>query len=227
MAAHRVERRPRCLAAAEVCSTDGDHPGVIWSRMPPLTDSHQPVTDDQIRAAHVGEAEPLNGRIVLVDYDPGWPALFEREAARIRAVVAAALHIEHVGSTSVPGLPAKPILDIVLLVTDSADEASYLPALEAAGYRLHIRESDWYEHRMFKGPDTDINLHTFSAGCPEVDRMLIFRDWLRVNPADRHLYARTKSTLAQKEWTFVQHYADAKSAVIHEIMMRARRHGSR
>jgi GrpB-like predicted nucleotidyltransferase (UPF0157 family) len=191
-----------------------------------LTDSHQPLTDDQIRAAHVGEVEPLNGRILLVDYDPGWAELFEREAARIRAAVAKTLQIEHVGSTSVPGLPAKPILDIVLLVTDSADEASYLPALEAAGYRLHIRESDWYEHRMFKGPDTDINLHTFSAGCPEVDRMLIFRDWLRANPADRQLYARTKSALARKEWTFVQHYADAKSAVIEEIMTRARRHGS-
>jgi len=192
-----------------------------------LTDRHTPLTDEQIRAAHVGEVQPLNGRILLVDYDPRWAELFQREAARIRAVLAEALHIEHVGSTSVPGLPAKPILDIVLVVTDSADEAAYLPALESTGYRLHIRESDWYEHRMFKGPDTDINLHTFSAGCPEVDRMLMFRDWLRVNPADRQLYARTKSALAQKEWTFLQHYADAKSAVIDDIMTRARRHRSR
>ena len=186
-----------------------------------------PLTDEQIRAAHVGEVQPVNGRILLVDYDPRWAELFQREAARIRAVLAEALHIEHVGSTSVPGLPAKPILDIVLVVTDAADEAAYLPALESTGYRLHIRESDWYEHRMFKGPDTDINLHTFSEGCPEVDRMLTFRDWLRVNPADRQLYARTKSDLAQKEWTFVQHYADAKSAVIDDIMTRARRLRSR
>ena len=191
-----------------------------------MTDRHMPLTDEQIRAAHVGEVEPLNGRILLVDYDPQWGELFEREDARIRAVLAEALRIEHVGSTSVPGLPAKPILDIVLVVTDSADEAAYLPALESTGYRLHIRESDWYEHRMFKGPDTDINLHTFSAGCPEVDRMLMFRDWLRVNAADRELYARTKSALAQKEWTFVQHYADAKSAVVDDIMTRARRHRS-
>jgi GrpB-like predicted nucleotidyltransferase (UPF0157 family) len=186
-----------------------------------------PPTDEQIRAAHVGEVEPLNGRILLVDYDPGWAEVFERETARIRAVLAAALQIEHVGSTSVPGLPAKPIVDIVLVVTDSADEAAYLPALESTGYGLHIRESDWYEHRMFKGPETDINLHTFSAGCPEVDRMLMFRDWLRVNAADRQVYARTKSALARKEWTYVQHYADAKSAVIDEIMTRARRHSSR
>jgi GrpB-like predicted nucleotidyltransferase (UPF0157 family) len=192
-----------------------------------LTDRRMPLTDEQICAAHVGEVKPLNARILLVDYDPRWAELFEREAARIRTVLAEALQIEHVGSTSVPGLPAKPILDIVLVVTDSADEAAYLPALESTGYRLHIRESEWYEHRMFKGPDTDINLHTFSAGCPEVDRMLMFRDWLRVNPGDRQLYARTKSALAQKEWTFVQHYADAKSAVIDDIMTRARRHMSR
>jgi GrpB-like predicted nucleotidyltransferase (UPF0157 family) len=186
-----------------------------------------PLTDEQIRAAHVGQVKPLNGRILLVDYDPRWAELFEREAARIRAVLAEALQIEHVGSTSVPDLPAKPILDIVLVVTDSADEAAYLPALESTGYRLHIREFDWYEHRLFKGPETAVNLHTFSAGCPEVDRMLMFRDWLRVNPADRQLYARTKSALAEKKWTFVQHYADAKSAVIDDIMTRARRHRSR
>ena len=208
-------------------STLGDNPGVIWCRSHSLTDRHMPLTDEQIRAAHVGEVEPLNGRILLVDHDPRWAELFAREAARIRAVLAEALQIEHVGSTSVPGLPAKPILDIVLVVTDSADEAAYVPALESTGYRLHIRESDWYEHRMFKGPDTDVNLHTFSPGCPEVDRMLMFRNWLRVNPADRQLYARTKSALAQKEWTFVQQYADAKSAVIDEIMTRARRHRSR
>ena len=188
-----------------------------------MTDRHMPRSDEQVRAVHVGEVRPLNGRILLVDHDPRWAELFEREAARIRAVLAEALRIEHVGSTSVPGLAAKPILDIVLVVTDSADEAAYSPALASTGYRLHIRESDWYEHRMFKGPDTDINLHTFSAGCPEVDRMLMFRDWLRVNHTDRQLYARTKLALAQREWRFLQNYADAKSAVIDGILARARR----
>jgi GrpB-like predicted nucleotidyltransferase (UPF0157 family) len=149
--------------------------------------------------------------------------VYEREAARIRSVLAErALRIEHVGSTSVPGLPAKPVIDIVLVVTDSADETAYIPALTATGYRLHVREADWYEHRMLKGPDTDINLHTFSAGCPEIDRMLMFRGWLRINPADRQLYARTKLALAQREWMFVQNYADAKSAVIEDIIARAR-----
>jgi GrpB-like predicted nucleotidyltransferase (UPF0157 family)/GNAT superfamily N-acetyltransferase len=187
------------------------------------TDSHRPLTEEQIRAAHVGEAEPLGGRVVIVDYDPQWAELFEREAVRIRVVLAErALRIEHVGSTSVPGLPAKPVIDMVLVVTDSADERAYVPVLAATGYRLHVREAHWYEHRMFKGPDTDINLHTFSAGCPEIDRMLMFRDWLRVNPADRQLYARTKLALAQREWTFVQNYADAKTAVIDGIIARAR-----
>ena len=174
-------------------------------------DARRPLTDDEIRTAHVGEVRPLHGHVRIVDYDSQWVDLFEREAARIRSVLAgSALRIEHVGSTAVPGLAAKPIIDIVLVVTDSADETAYVPLLEAAGYRLHIREADWYEHRMFKGPDTDINLHTFSAGCLEVDRMLAFRDWLRVSPADRQLYARTKLDLAQKQWTFTQNYADAR-----------------
>jgi GrpB-like predicted nucleotidyltransferase (UPF0157 family)/GNAT superfamily N-acetyltransferase len=187
------------------------------------TGNRRPLTEEQIRAAHVQEVKPLRGRVVVVDYDPEWAELFEREAARIRVVLAGrALSIEHVGSTSVPGLPAKPVIDIVLVVTDSADETAYVPVLTAAGYRLRVREAEWYEHRMFKGPDTDINLHTFSAGCPEIDRMLMFRDWLRANPTDRQLYARTKFDLAQREWTFIQNYADAKSAVIDGIMARVR-----
>jgi GrpB-like predicted nucleotidyltransferase (UPF0157 family)/GNAT superfamily N-acetyltransferase len=186
-----------------------------------------PLTEEEIRAAHVETVQPLNGRVPIVDYDPQWAELFAREAARLRAVLGErALRIEHVGSTSVIGLPAKPIIDIVLVISDSADEAAYLPELVAAGYRLDIREADWYEHRMFKGPDTDINLHTFSAGCPEIDRMLMFRDWLRANPTDRQLYARTKLDLARREWTFVQNYADAKSGVIANIMARAGRERS-
>jgi GrpB-like predicted nucleotidyltransferase (UPF0157 family) len=164
----------------------------------------------------------LAGRILIVDYDPQWPELFEREADRIRAVLGCgALRIEHTGSTSVPGLAAKPIIDMCLIVTDSADEDTYAPALGAAGYVLRIRETNWYEHRMFNGPDTDINLHVFSAGCPEIDRILVFRDWLRNNAADRDLYARAKLALARKEWTHVQDYADAKTVVIDEIIGRA------
>ena len=158
-----------------------------------------------------------------MDYDRHWPELFAREADRIRSVLGSrVLRMEHVGSTSVPGLAAKRVIDLLLAVADSGEEHAYAPALEAAGYVLQIREPDWYQHRMFKGPDTDINLHVFSSGCPEIDRMLMFRDWLRCDAADRDLYARTKLALARQEWKDVQNYADAKTVVIEEIMARVR-----
>jgi GrpB-like predicted nucleotidyltransferase (UPF0157 family) len=186
-------------------------------------DDRAPLSEEQIRAYTIGELKPLSDRIHIVDYDPRWPELFEREAERIRRVLGRrALRTEHAGSTSVPGLAAKPIIDILLVVADSSDEAAYVPALESAGYVLRIRETEWYEHRMFKGPDADINLHVFSQGCPEIDRILTFRDWLRTNPGDRDLYARTKLALARQEWKYLQNYADAKTAVIEEILARAR-----
>lgn len=135
------------------------------------------------------------------------------------------LLLEHAGSTSVPGLAAKPVFDIVLVVADSADESAYAPALESAGYVLRIREPDWFQHRMFKGQDPETNLHVFSEGCSEIDRTLLFRDWLRSNPADRDLYERTKRALAAEEWEHIQNYADAKTAVIGEIIARARASG--
>ena len=122
-----------------------------------------------------------------------------------------------------PGLAAKPIIDIVLTVADSDDEAAYVPALETAGFVLRIREPDWFGHRLLKGPDTDTNVHVFSAGCPEVRRMLAFRDHLRLDDADRELYERTKRKLAARRWRYVQHYANAKSEVVAEIMIRAER----
>lgn len=130
------------------------------------------------------------------------------------------LLLEHAGSTSVPGLSAKPIIDIVLALAESADEAGYAPLLEAAGYVLHVREPDWHEHRLFKGPDTDINLHVFSHGCREIERMLMFRDHLRADAVDRELYERTKVELSARTWKYTQHYADAKSAVVEDILAR-------
>ncbi len=158
---------------------------------------------------------------MLVEYDPEWPRLFAREAKRIReALGERALQVEHAGSTSVPGLAAKPIIDIVLVVADSADEAAYVPALEAAGYVLRIREPEWFEHRLLKAPN--VNVHVFSPGCPEIERMLLFRDRLRGNESDRDLYERTKRELAEREWKYTQHYADAKSEVVEAILARAR-----
>ena len=179
-------------------------------------------TDERIRAATVGDLQPHDAPVRLVEYDPAWPALFERENERIRSILGdRVLLLEHAGSTSVPGLAAKPHIDMVLVVPDSSDEAAYVPDLEAGGYVLRIREPDWFEHRMFKGPDTNVNLHVYTDGCEEVGRMLLFRDWLRSHPDDRDLYERTKRELAARHWRYVQNYADAKTAVVREIMARA------
>jgi len=112
-------------------------------------------------------------------------------------------------------------VDIVLEVPDSADEPAYVSDLEAAGYVLRIRESEWFEHRLLTEPGEGVNLHVFSAGCPETDRMLRFRDHLRTSTADRELYARTKRELAGRNWKYMQQYADAKTEVVGEIMARA------
>jgi GrpB-like predicted nucleotidyltransferase (UPF0157 family) len=181
-----------------------------------------PHTEEEIRTYTVGELKPLSGPILIGDYDHRWPEQFAREAEGIQSVLGSrALRIEHVGSTSVPGLATKPIIDLLLVVADSANEDAYAPALTAAGYILRIREPNWYEHRLFKGPDTDINLRVFSPGCPEIDRMLLFRDRLRGNAADREPYARTKLALTRQNWKYVQNYADAKTAVVEEIIARA------
>jgi GrpB-like predicted nucleotidyltransferase (UPF0157 family) len=166
--------------------------------------------------------EPLPVRITIMEYDSRWPLLFELEARRIRfALGESALSIDHAGSTAVPGLAAKPVIDILLVVGDSAAENDYLPALEEAGYRLTVREPGWNEHRMCNGPDTDINLHVFTQGCPEIGRMTDFRDWLRNNAADRERYAAKKRELALNNWESTQSYADAKTGIIQEIMTRA------
>jgi len=179
-------------------------------------------SDEEIARARVEPPEVLDAPITLAEYDPSWPALYEREAARIRASLGDyALLIEHVGSTAVPRLAAKPRIDILLAVADSSDEATYLPALEDVGYVLHIREPGWHEHRAFRSPDTDLNVHVFSEGCVEIERMLQFRDHLRRNEADRLLYERTKRVLAQRTWKYSQHYADAKTTIIEEVLGRA------
>lgn len=179
------------------------------------------LTEEQLHAVWVGRP-PSSGAIRLVEYDPAWPALFEVEAGRIRAALGdTILRLEHTGSTSVPGLAAKPRIDMLLVVANSANEPAYVSMLEAAGYVLVIREPAWYEHRVFNGPGTDCNLHVFSAGSPEIERIVLFRDHLRRDDIDRALYERTKRELAEREWTYVQDYADAKTAVVEEIIARA------
>lgn len=189
----------------------------------PLTE-RVPLSEDEIRAITVGELQPLDAKILLVDYDPGWSVLFQREEDRIRGALGErVVRLEHTGSTSIPGLAAKPTIDMLLVVVDSSDEPAYLPALEGAGYILRIREPDWYEHRVFKGPDTNVNLHVLSDGCPEIVRILGFRDWLRTHPDDRLAYERTKRDLASRDWKYVQNYADAKTKVVESIIAKALR----
>ena len=179
-------------------------------------------TDEDLQAIAVGKVIPHSAPITLAEYDPEWPVLFDREAARIRVVLGdTAVRVEHVGSTSVPGLAAKPIIDILLAVPDSANEQAYVPALESAGYVLRIREPHWFEHRLFEGPDTNINLHVFTVGAAEIDRMLLFRDWLRADDADRDAYLQVKRDLAKRSWRHVQHYADSKTAIVQQILARA------
>lgn len=173
-------------------------------------------------ASFVGEMPKLTHPIAVVDSDPQWAELYLREAARLRAVLGdKVLELEHVGSTSVPGLAAKPIIDLDLSVSDSADEAAYLPALEAAGYRLILREPHWLEHRMLKGPETEINLHVWTLGSPEAQRHLILRDWLRANAADRKMYGDHKRALAKRPYSYMYEYNNDKAGVIREILARA------
>jgi GrpB-like predicted nucleotidyltransferase (UPF0157 family) len=178
-----------------------------------------PLDDAQLSAVLVQGLRPV--KVTIVDYDPAWPARFERRAAELRAILGdRARLVEHIGSTSVPGLAAKPIIDIVVGIDDPDDEPAYLPDLEAAGYAVRVREP---EHRCLRTgePDEPVNLHCYPPDHVEVRRYLVFRDRLRASEADRELYATTKRQLAQREWRDVNYYAEAKGPVIGEILARA------
>jgi GrpB-like predicted nucleotidyltransferase (UPF0157 family) len=192
-----------------------------------LTESvraNTPMTEAQILAVTVGARKPLNSTITLIAYNPAWPSLFARLEKKIRKALGDdVLSLEHVGSTSVPGLSAKPVIDMVLVVADSSDEPSYVAALEEEGFVMRIREPDWFEHRMLKAPEVRGHLHVFSDGCEEIERMLLFRDWLRSHADDRLRYEKAKQELAARTWKYTQNYADAKGEVVEEILARARR----
>jgi GrpB-like predicted nucleotidyltransferase (UPF0157 family) len=129
--------------------------------------------EEQLRKAWLEEPPKLDGPVLLADYDPGWPGLYEQETARIRSALGdRVLLLEHIGSTSVPGLAAKPLIDILLVVAEPGREETYAPQLERAGYRLVIAEPDWHEHRVLKGRNPDVNLHVHPPESPEVERNL-------------------------------------------------------
>ncbi len=175
-----------------------------------------------LREVTIGDRKPHNSTIQLASYDPEWPSQFSQLADNVRqALGEKVLLLAHVGSTSIEGMPAKPVIDMVLVVADSTDEPSYVPPLEEHGFVLRLCEPDWFQHRMFKTPDIEGHLHVFSEGCEEVQRLLVFRDWLRANDDDRMLYENTKRELAARKWKYIQHYADAKTEVVEDILGRA------
>lgn len=158
----------------------------------------------------------------LVEYDPAWAERFAEAAERIRGALGdRVVLLEHVGSTSVPGMAAKPYIDVVLAVPDSTAEADYVPALEAAGFELRAREPHWFEHRFLVSAVKAVQVHVFTAGASEIDRMVRFRDRLRSSPEDFDRYLAEKRRLAARRWEHVQDYADAKSAIVADIMTRA------
>jgi GrpB-like predicted nucleotidyltransferase (UPF0157 family) len=159
--------------------------------------------------------------IQIVPYDPEWPSAFARERRRIAGALGSrARRIDHIGSTSVPGLAAKPVIDIDVSVHDPGAEDAYVPVLEQAGYRLRVREPG---HRMLRTPDRDVHVHICAAGSDWERRHLLFRDWLRTDARDRDDYAALKRKLARRDWPDMNAYADAKSGLIQDIMDRAER----
>jgi GrpB-like predicted nucleotidyltransferase (UPF0157 family) len=169
-------------------------------------------------------AAPDTG-IEVADPDPAWPRQYDILAARIRDALGwRVLQLEHVGSTSVPGLPAKPIIDIDLTVADPGREQDYVPALETIGFRLVIREPWWYGHRALRAEEPRCNLHVFGFDSPEPVKHRIFRDWLRGNPAERDRYAAVKRQAASEANAAGEHvmqYNARKEQVIREIYHRA------
>ena len=175
------------------------------------------------RSIPINTPTPLDGQVVLVEYAPNWPAMFAQEAAHVRTALGdRVLVLEHIGSTAVPGLIAKPCIDIALGVADSADEAAYAPDLDAAGFVLRMRHPEWNEHRVFKSERINVNLHVWSADSPEIARHLEFRDWLRAHPEDRDAYAAAKRNLATSGFRTMSEYADAKNEIVAQITKKIR-----
>ena len=166
---------------------------------------------------------PEKRAIVIEPYDPAWAARFQQVQASLRdALGPKALRIEHFGSTAVPDLAAKGIIDVLVGVEDVDDEDAFGPELESHGFAIRVRQPG---HRMYRTPDLDVHVHVFTDGSEAARIRLLFRDWLRHDAADRRLYEDTKRELARQEWEATNDYSDAKGAVVAEILTRAQRWG--
>jgi GrpB-like predicted nucleotidyltransferase (UPF0157 family) len=193
-------------------------------RMPPLPSTSVLATPEQQARRAVGDrpVDVPSAPITISHYDSSWPARYRREEVRIRAVLGErVIAVEHVGSTAVPGLPAKDRIDIDLIVADPADEDAYVPDLTAAGYLLRARDPHWYEHRCLWTENHDVNLHVFGPDCDEYLRHIVFRDWLRTHPDDRDRYAAQKYESAARHPLSMSGYVQDKAVIIVEILQRA------
>jgi GrpB-like predicted nucleotidyltransferase (UPF0157 family) len=195
----------------------------LWAALFRRPRPDDPLTDDALAELLVHGPQPV--WVTLSEYDPAWPERFEVRARQLRQVLGdRAQLIEHIGSTSVPGLAAKPTVDIVVGVEDPDDEGAYLPDLRTAGYDLRVREP---QHRCLRTgePDEPVNLHIYPPEHAEVRKYLLFRDRLRSDAGDRQLYESTKRGLTDREWPDMNYYAEAKGPVIEAILGRAGRPG--
>jgi GrpB-like predicted nucleotidyltransferase (UPF0157 family) len=171
-----------------------------------------------VNAARVQSGILVPTPVEVVVADPAWPQWYAAVHDRISAALGErVLAIEHVGSTSVPELSAKPVIDVDLTVADSADEAAWLPDLEAAGFILTVREPDWEEHRLLRGHEPPTHLHVFSPTAREAQRHRMFRDWLRTHPADRDRYAEVKRAVAARGVTDPMLYNQEKARFIYDL----------
>lgn len=179
-------------------------------------------TQEEIDAARarVGTWRPVPVEVVAPD--PVWPRWFEVVRDRIEAALGErALAVGHVGSTAVPGLWAKPVVDVDLTVADSGDEDAWLPDLANAGFELRVRQPEWEEHRVVRSTDPPANVHVWSPGSREVRRHVLFRDWLREHPEDRELYAQVKREVAARGFEDQMAYNNEKAWVVYDIYERA------
>ena len=168
------------------------------------------------------------GSIVVCDYDPNWPTLFEQERTRIKNVLGSfALAIEHMGSTAVPGLPSKPIIDLLVGVP-SLEEATErcIEPIEALGYKYVPEYASWIPGELFfrKGPPGPWthHVHLMEPSYPRWDTLLVFRDYLRAHPEAARAYANIKRALAASSKDDIAAYRNGKSMFVEETTARAR-----
>ncbi|CAN7445677.1 GrpB family protein [Knoellia sp. LjRoot47] len=176
------------------------------------------------RRADVTEIELVGGierrELHLAEHDPAWAGWFADHEARIRGALGdTALAVEHIGSTSVTGLAAKPILDILVTVADITADEDYVDPLVTAGYVLRVREPG---HRLVRTEQRDVHVHILETGDPAAIDYLLLRDHLRADHADRRLYEDTKRELVTRDWSDMNAYAYAKTEIIESIKARAR-----